>query len=90
MTTSNKVPSSGILAIVSAADGAVVAAIHDRTDMSMAVICSAHKRHHTIRYTHGTTEAEREWCRKDIEYTAALHAADHDDTNRPGHEGGQS
>lgn len=83
-----------VLAVVSTSDRTTVVAVHDRFDMSMSVICSARGcsplgAFHTVRYSAGTTESERDWCRKDIEYTAALHAANHDTTPRPGHEGGQ-
>lgn len=79
-----------VFTTVIASDGVTIGAVLQPTIRRYSVICSEHQRVYSFYYTPAHTEADHEKFHDDIVLAANKHAADHDDTNRPGHEGGQS
>lgn len=82
-----------LLAVITAPDGAAVAAVQDRTDplRGIDIACSMHGRFCTLRPYNGATKTERQQLREQAIATVAGHAADirHAPVHRLSATGGQ-
>lgn len=67
--------SRDVIAVVTAADGACVAAVHDPASRHVDVVCSEHADFLTFIYDRGTADAARDSFRADAATYAEKHAA---------------
>lgn len=67
--------SRNVIAVITAADGATVAAVHDPAGRCVDIVCSAHPDFLTFTYDVGTADAIREAFRADATMYADTHAA---------------
>lgn len=77
--------SRDVIAVVTAADGAAVAAVHDPAGRCVDIVCSEHPDFLTFTYDRGTTETIRDEFRSDAamyadKHAATRHTATHDAT----------
>jgi len=66
--------SRDVIAVITGADGAAVAAVHDPNGRSVDIVCSAHPAFLTFTYDVGTTDATRNGFRTDAAMYADKHA----------------
>jgi len=66
--------SRDVIAVITGADGAAVAAVHNPAGRSVDVICSEHPDFLTFTYDRGTTDATRNGSRADAAMYARKHA----------------
>lgn len=67
------IQSRDVIAVVTGADGATVAAVHDPAGLCVDIVCSEHPDFLTFTYDRGVADATRDGFRGD----AAMYAANH-------------